>query len=195
MSEVSEAATPESEASTANAEASPAESAAPFPEDVLEAGAELGEPVADEEDPRRRTLLLLIGVDLLGVAVLAVGAAFAPTLHPAVAAAWAVLLLALLAHAGVQLARRRALAVSSVVLFDDGLVHATESGLQPVPWTSVKLAYLTPGKRVILHLEDNTTFTLKSPVRNLARLEAAIRTNVPRDQIRRGTPPRTPAAL
>ncbi|MDX6738829.1 hypothetical protein [Actinocorallia sp. A-T 12471] len=168
---------------------------AEFPEDVLEAGAELGEPLADQPDPRRRTLLLMIAVDLVAVVVLGVGAAFAPTLHIAIAALWAVLILALLGHAGVQAARRRALATSSVALFEDGLVHAASDGLTPLPWASVKLAYLTPGKRLILHLEDNTYFTLKAPVRNLPLIEAAVRANVPRDQIRRGLPPKNLAAL
>lgn len=168
---------------------------AEFPEDVLDAGAELGEPVADEPDPRRRSLLLMIAVDLIAVIVLGVAAAFAPTLHLAVAAVWAALILALLAHAALRFAQRRALAVSSVVLFEHGLVHATETGLTALPWSSVKLAYLTPGKRLILHLEDNTHFTLKAPVRNLNRIEAAVRAGVPRDQIRRGTPPKNLAAL
>ncbi|GAB2810906.1 hypothetical protein GCM10022221_05420 [Actinocorallia aurea] len=166
-----------------------------FPEDVLEAGAELGEPVVDQPDPRRRTLLLMIVVDLVAVVVLGVGAAFAPTLHLAVAGVWAVLILALLGHAAVQATRRRALSDSSVALFENGLVHATEDGLTPLPWSSVKIAYLTPGKRLILHLEDNTYFTLKAPVRNLPLIEAAIRAGVPRDQIRRGLPPKNLAAL
>ncbi|MEO3782189.1 hypothetical protein ABGB12_02590 [Actinocorallia sp. B10E7] len=188
---------------TATADAVPdgaePEEAAPqegvFSEDVLEAGAALGEPVPDEPDPRERTLKLLIGISLLGVAAAGTAAAFAPTLHPLLAAAWALLVLGLLAFAGTRFALLRKLAEPSVALFADGFVHAVGEGLEAVSWREVELAYLTPGKRLILQLEGDRSFELRAPVRNLERLEQAVRGGVPRDKIRRGTPPRPLAAV
>jgi len=161
-----------------------------FSEDVLEAGAALGGPVPDEPDPRQRTLKLLIGTSLLGVAAAGTAAAFAPTLHPVLAGAWALLVLALLTFAGTRFAQLRKLSEPSVALFADGFVHAVGEGLEAVSWREVELAYLTPGKRLILQLEGGRSFELRAPVRNLERFERAVRRGVPRDRIRRGTPPR-----
>lgn len=171
------------------------EETAGFSEDVLEAGAALGEPVPDEPDPRQRTLKLLIGISLLGVVAAGTAAAFAPTLHPAVAAVWALLVLVLLGCAGLWFSQLRKLGEPSVALFSDGFVHATSDGLETVAWSQVDLAYLTPGKRLILQLEDGGTFELRAPVRNLALLERAVRQGVDRDKIRRGVPPKPLAAV
>ncbi|GAA0948130.1 hypothetical protein [Actinocorallia libanotica] len=173
----------------------PAEEEGEFGQDVLEAGAGLGAPVPDEPDPRQRTLKLLIGICLLGVLAAGTAAAFAPTLHPGLAAAWALLVLALLAVAGLRFAELRKLAEPSVALFSGGFVHAGDDGLEAVSWPEVELAYLTPGKRLILQLEGGRSFELRAPVRNLERLERAVRAGVPRDQIRRGTPPKPLAAV
>jgi hypothetical protein len=166
-----------------------------FSEDVLEAGAGLGEPVPDEPDPRARTLKLLIGISLLGVLAAGTAAAFAPTLHPALAAAWALLVLGLLAFAGLRLVELRKIAEPSVALFAAGFVHATEEGLEAVAFDRVELAYLTPGKRLILQLEDGRSVELRTPLRNFERLEKAVRAGVPRDRIRRGAPPKPLAAV
>jgi hypothetical protein len=166
-----------------------------FSEDVLEAGAALGEPIPDEPDPRQRTMKLLIGIALLGVAAAGTAAAFAPTLPPGLAVGWAAVVLALLGFAGLQFARLRKLADPSVALFTGGFVHAEGDGLQAVAWSEVELAYLVPGKRLILQLEGGRSFELRAPVRNLERLERAVRQGVPRDQVRRGVPPKPLAAL
>lgn len=183
------------ETATEENPAEASEDTAVFAEDVLEAGAALGEPVPDEPDPRQATVKLLIGIALLGVAAAGTGAAFAPTLHPALAAAWALLVLGLLAFAGLQFARLRKLAEPAVALFSGGFVHADGDDLKAVSWPSVELAYLTPGKRLLLQLEGGGTFELRAPVRNLARIEQAVRENVARDRIRRGAPPKALAAV
>ncbi|MEO5876444.1 MAG: hypothetical protein ABIS86_00685 [Streptosporangiaceae bacterium] len=163
--------------------------------DVLEAGASLGDPVADAGEPKERKLKIMLIVD--GVLILAavVGAFFAPTLKTYYAIGWAAGVLVLLAVAGLLYLRLRKLRDSVLVLFERGFVHAVGDDLEPVSWESVKLAYLLPGKRILLTFDDAEPYTLRAPVRNFAQIEQAVRTGAGRDKIRRGSPPKNLAAV
>ncbi|GAB3671022.1 hypothetical protein GCM10027589_39790 [Actinocorallia lasiicapitis] len=173
-----------------------AEETPDFPSDVLEAGSALGEPVPDQPDPRLRTLSVLLWADaaLLIAAVAAVGVLLNKK-NDALLIAVAAVIVLLVAVAGTLFRLTRKLREPAVVLFADGLVHAVGEELVAVAWSSVKLAYLTPGKQLILQLENGSEFVLRAPVRNLATIESAVRKGVPRDRVRRGVPPKNLAAV
>jgi MFS family permease len=163
--------------------------------DVLEAGASLGDPVADAGEPKERKLRIMLVIDgVLAVAAI-VGAFFAPTLKTYYAIGWAVGVLLLLAIAGLVLLRLRKLRESEVALFENGFVHATGDGLKAVSWESVKLAYIVAGKRIMLTFDDARPYTLKAPSRNFAQIEKAVRAGVGRDKVRRGAPPKNLASV
>jgi len=163
--------------------------------DVLEAGASLGDPVADAGEPKERKLrLLLISVGLLAVAAI-VAAFFAPTLKTYYAIGWAAGVLVLLAIAGWIVLRLRRLRESEVALFTDGFVYAVGDGLEAISWESVKLAYILPAKRILLTFENAQPYVLKPPSRNFAQIERAVRTGVGRDKVRRGAPPKNLASV
>jgi hypothetical protein len=174
---------------------SPSDVVADFPSDVLEAGAALGDPVPDAADGRLRllTTLLIIDAVLLAVAVASVGILVNKNDDLLISAYIAIGVLIVI---GGLLARPIGkLRTPAVVLFDDGLVHAANGEPVAIAWSSVRLAYLIPGKQILLQLEDAPDFTLRKPVRNLPRIESAIRKGVPRDRIRRGVPPKNLSAV
>lgn len=163
--------------------------------DVLEAGAALGTPIPDESDPRLRPLKIVIAVEALLILAAVVAIPFAPTLKAVFAIAWAAGVLLVAAHAAMLISRALKLRTPAVGLFEDGFVYATADGLEAVPWSNVKLAYLTPGKRLLLQFEDGGTFELRGQVRNRALIESTLRTALARDKIRRGLPPKNLAAV
>ncbi|GAA3198948.1 hypothetical protein [Actinocorallia longicatena] len=198
--EPEEAAEPEKAAETAEAadldEAEEPEAAASAPpEDVLEAGAALGEPVAEEPDPRLTTLKIALVLDavLLCAAVAALG--ILANKNTGLLAACGAVIIVLCLIAGALIRRTARLRTPAVVLFEDGLVHASTGEPVAIAWDDVKLAYITPGKLIILQPENGPDFTLRAPVSNLAKIESAIRKGVARDRIRRGLPPKNLAAV
>ena len=163
--------------------------------DVLEAGAALGDPVADAGEPKERKLRIMLVLDgVLAVAAI-VAAFFAPTLKVYYAIGWAAGVLVLLAIAGLILLRLRKLRDSAVALFEGGFVYAVGDGLRAISWESVKLAYILPAKRIMLTFEDAQPYTLKAPSRNFAQIEKAVRAGVGRDKVRRGAPPKNLASV
>jgi hypothetical protein len=163
--------------------------------DVLEAGASLGDPVADAGEPKERKLRILLILDGVLAAAAIVGALFAPTLKTYHAIGWAAGVLVLLAIAGWILLRLRRLRESEMALFEGGFVYAAGDGLKAISWESVKLAYILPAKRIMLTFDDAQPYTLKAPSRNFAQIEKAVRTGVGRDKVRRGAPPKNLASL
>jgi hypothetical protein len=163
--------------------------------DVLEAGASLGDPVADAGEPKERKLRIVLVLDgVLAVAAI-LGALFAPTLKAYYAIGWAAGVLVLLAIAGWIVLRLRRLRESELALFEGGFVYAVGDGLASISWESVKLAYILPAKRILLTFDDARPYTLKAPSRNFAQIEKAVRAGVGRDKVRRGAPPKNLASL